>query len=142
MFYGKGAYAILQIVVLAILARLVTPAEFGVVSAALIVISLSSIMSQLGLGPALVQRPTLERRHIDTAFHSSVLLSIVLGAVVWLAAPFASGFFRVQGVQPVLRALAWLFPLQGLGSVAESLLKRQLRFRWLANLDVISYGLG
>jgi PST family polysaccharide transporter len=142
MFYGKGAYAILQIVVLAILARLVTPAEFGVVSAALIVITLSSIMSQLGLGPALVQRPTLERRHIDTAFHTSVLLSVLLGALVWLGAPLASGFFHVEGVQPVLRALAWLFPLHGLGSVAESLLKRQLRFRWLANLDVISYGVG
>ncbi len=141
-FYGKGAYAILQLVVLAILARLVSPAEFGVVSAAVIVITLSTIVSQLGLGPALVQRPDLERRHIDTAFSTSVLLGLGLGAIIWLGAPLAASFFHVEGVEPVLRALAWLFPLQGLATVAESLMRRELRFRWLANLDVISYGLG
>ena len=141
-FYGKGAYAILQLVVLAILARLVTPAEFGVVSAAVIVITLSTIVSQLGLGPALVQRPELERRHIDTAFSTSVFLGLGLGAIIWLGAPLAASFFHVGGVEPVLRVLAWLFPLQGLATVAESLMRRELRFRWLANLDVISYGLG
>lgn len=142
MIYGKGAYAVLQIVVLAILARLVTPTDFGVVSAALIVIGLSAIVSQLGLGPALVQRPVLERRHIDTAFGTSVLIGVLLGMTIWLGAPLMAGFFRISGVQPVLRALAWVFPLQGVSTVAESLMKRELRFRWLANLDVISYGLG
>lgn len=140
--FGKGAYGILQLIVLAILARLVTPADFGVVSAALIVIALSSIVSQLGMGPALVQRPTLEPRHIDTAFAASVLFDLALGAVIWLGAPLAAGFFGITAVQPVLRALAWVFPLQGLATVSESLMKRELRFRELANLDVISYGIG
>ena len=143
MVYGKGAYAILQMVVLAILARLVSPEDFGVVSAALIVIGLSAIVSQLGLGPALVQRQELERRHIDTAFSTSVLIGVLLGAILWLGAPLAAAFFsRIEGVKPVLRTLAWVFPLQGLATVAESLMKRELRFRWLANLDVISYGIG
>lgn len=142
MFYGKGAHALLHVVVLAILARLVTPEEFGVVSAALIVIGLSSIVSQVGLGPALVQRHALERRHIDTAFTSSVLLGVLLGAIMWVGAPLAAWFFRMDTVRPVLRALAWVFLLQGLATVAHSLLKREFHFRWLANLEVISYGVG
>ncbi len=141
-FYGKGAYAVLQIAILAILARLVSPEHFGVVSAALIVIALSTIVSQVGVGPALVQRSVLERRHIDTAFVASLLLGLGLGVVIWLGAPLAAGFFRIDGVTPVLRALAWLFPLQGLATVAESLVKRDLRFRWLAHVDVISYSAG
>lgn len=140
--YGKGAYALLQLAILAILARLVTPADFGVVSAALIVIGLSAIMSQVGLGPALVQREALERRHIDTAFLASLLLGLGLGLAIWLLSPVAAGFFRIEGVTSVLRGLAWLFPLQGLATVAESLVRRELRFRWLANVDVISYGAG
>ena len=140
--FGKGAYGVLQLVVVAVLARHVAPADFGLVSASMIVIALSSIVSQLGMGPALVQRSELERRHVDTAFTASVLLDTLLGAAIWLGAPLASGFFRIDGVQPVLRALAWVFPLQGLATVAESLMKRELRFRSLANLDVVSYGLG
>jgi O-antigen/teichoic acid export membrane protein len=140
--FGKGAHGILQLIVLAILARLVSPAAFGVVSAALVVISLSAILSQLGMGPALVQRPALEPRHIDTAFATSVLLDSMLGVIVWLGAPLAAGFFHNAAVTPVLRALACTFPLHGLSTVAESLMKRELRFRQLAKRDVIAYGVG
>ncbi len=139
---GKGAYGLLQLIVLAILARLVSPTAFGVVSAALIVIHLSAIVSQLGMGTALVQRPVLEPRHIDTAFTASFLFDSTLGAAVWFGAPLAAAFFNNAGVEPVLRALAWIFPVGGLSTVAQSLMKRELRFRELANLDVISYSIG
>ncbi len=142
MLYGKGAYALLQLLVVAVLARLISPADFGVVSAALIVIGVSSMFSRLGLGPALVQRPELEQRHIDTAFSTSVLMGLGLGGLVWLGAGLAAEFFRTPGIEPVLRALAVVFPLQGMAAVAGSLMMRELRFRWMANIDVISYGIG
>jgi O-antigen/teichoic acid export membrane protein len=142
MSYGKAAFFFLQLIVLGVLARLITPAEFGVVSAALVVIGFSAIVSQLGLGPAIVQRPVLERRHIDTAFTCSFLLGLLLGTVIWVGAPLAATFLRMPQVTPVLRALAWVFPLNGLGTVGMSLLSRELHFSWLANLDVVSYGFG
>lgn len=142
MVYGKVAFAILQLLVLGALARLLTPADFGVVSAAAVVIGFSAIVSQLGLGPALVQRPDLERRHVDTAFTASVLLGLFLGLLIYVGAPFAAEFLRMPKVTPVLRVLAWVFPLQGLQTVAASLMSRDLRFRWLANLDVITYAIG
>lgn len=142
MSYGKAAFAILQLIVLAVLARLVTPLDFGVISAALIVIGFSSIVSQLGLGPAIVQRPQLEPRHLDTAFSASVLMGLALGAIIWIGAPLAATFMHLDGVTPVLRALSWVFPLNGLGTVSASLLSRELRFSWLANVEVVSYGIG
>jgi len=142
MAWGRGAYAVLQLLVLAVLARLLTPTEFGVVTAALVVIGFANIFSQLGVGPALVQRPTLERRHIDTAFTTTVLFGLSLAALTWIGAPLAARFFRIDAVAPVLRALAGLFFLTGIGVVAESLVKRDLRFKWLANLEVATYAVG
>jgi PST family polysaccharide transporter len=142
MSAGKAAYTLLQLGVLSVLGRLVSPADFGVVSAAIVVIGLSTIVSQLGLGPALVQRPQLEQRHLDTAFTASVLLGIILGGIIWLGSPLAADFMHMEGVTPVLRTLAWVFPIHGLGTVSASLLSRNLRFASLANLDAISYGLG
>ncbi len=139
---GKGAQAILQFVVMAILARLMSPLEFGVVSAAMIVIGFSEIITRLGLGPALVQRPELEPRHLGTAFSASLLFSFAIGALVWfLAAPVAV-FFNFGEIEPVLRALAWLFPIRGFGVVAESLVQRELRFKWLANTETVAFILG
>lgn len=142
MSWGKAAHATLQLAVLAALARVLYPSDFGVVSAALVVIGFSGIVSHLGLGPAVVQRPLLEPRHIDTALATSIVLGLLLGGVIWLAAPLAADFFKEDRVEGVLRALAWVFPLQGLGTVSESLLKRELRFRRLANVDVIAYAVG
>ena len=142
MIYGKVAFAILQLLILGLLARLLSPADFGVIAAAEVVIGFSAIVSQLGLGPALVQRPELEDRHIETAFSASVLLGLVLGAIIWFGASLASQFLHMPAMVPVLHVLAWVFPLQGMQTVASSLMSRELRFRWLANLDVITYAIG
>lgn len=140
MAWGKGAQTVLDIVVLAALARLLTPAHFGVVSAALIVIRFSGVFSRLGVGPALVQLPVLETRHLRTAFAVSLWLGVVIGGIIFAGAPLAAAFFDFPEVTPVLRALALVFPLQGLSVVAESVLQRELRFRALANLDVVCFG--
>jgi len=139
---SNGLNGVLKIVVVVVLARLLSPADFGIVGAALIVIGFSAIFSQLGLGPALVQRRDLEPRHVQTAFAASVAFGLVLAGLLWVSAPAIARFFHIESSVEVLRALAWIFPLRGLSGVAECLVQRDLRFRWLATRDVISYALG
>ena len=140
--WGSGAIAVLKVAVLIVLTRLLTPADFGVVGAALVVIHFSLIFSQLGLGPALVQRPVLEPRHISTAFFASTALGLLVGGLMWVLAPAIASFFRMDPLVPVVRALAFVFPFAGLSAVAENLMQRDLRFRKLANIDVAAYGIG
>jgi O-antigen/teichoic acid export membrane protein len=137
--WGKGAYAALTLLTLIVLARLLSPKEFGTVSAALVVIEFSSIFSRLGLGPAVVQRQQLEPRHLQAAFTGSLLLGFIVGAAIWLLASRAAAFFHNAQVEPVLKTLAWVFPVKGISAVAESLMLRDLRFRWMANMDVALY---
>lgn len=140
--WGKGAQAALQLVVIAILARLVTPADFGIVNAVMIVIGFSAIFSRVGLGPALVQRKELTDRHIATAYVASPLIGLVAGAIIWVTAPAVAHLFRMDGAAPMLRASACVFPIKGLGVIGESLFERDLRFQWLANLEVASFAIG
>jgi O-antigen/teichoic acid export membrane protein/thymidylate kinase len=139
---GRAVYAVLRLVVLFLLARFVSPADFGVVGAATVVLGFSAIFSELGMAPAIVQRPVLELRHEQAAFSASVAFGLVLGAIMWVLAPEIAGFFRIPAVQPVLRTFAWTFPLAGLSLVAYAVTQRELRFRWLAILDVVSFGVG
>jgi O-antigen/teichoic acid export membrane protein len=141
-FSGTGVQALVQLLVLMALGRLLTPADFGLMGAAAVVIALSQIVSQVGVGPAIVQRRVLDRTHVRVAFTISGFLGLVLGAAVWLGAPALAAFYRIPAVEPVLRAIAFLFPIDGLNTVGESLLARQLRFRLFVALDVGSYVLG
>jgi O-antigen/teichoic acid export membrane protein len=141
-FVGSGAQAALQLLVLLILARLLTPRDFGVVAAAMVVVGFSSIFSQLGVGPALVQRPVLETRHVRTAFSLALAFGLGLAGVIWLMAPALARFFRMDALGSVVRALSFVFVLQSGSLVAEALLQRDLRFRRLANIEVVAFVLG
>jgi O-antigen/teichoic acid export membrane protein len=141
-FLGTGTQNLFQLLVVIVLARLVSPIAFGMVAAALLVVGFSSIFSQLGVGPAIVQRLTLTSQHVRIAFTMSVLLSLALTTLLWASAPLIAAFFRMDGLTPVLRALSLVFVCQGLATVADSLAQRELQFRWLASIDVASYALG
>ena len=139
MFLGTGTQGLLQFLVLIVLARLISPTAFGMVAAAMLVVGFSSIFSQLGVGPAIVQRPILTPRHVRVAFTMSLLLGLALTAFLWTTAPLIAAFFRMDGLTPVLRAVSPVFICNGLATVADSLAQRGLRFRRLAGIDVVSY---
>src|SRR4051794_2102558 len=84
---ATGANVVALLLVLVVLARLLTPAEFGLAAAALMVIGFSAIFSEFGIGPAVVQRPHLEARHLRSGFTLSLLLGVLLGALIWTGAP-------------------------------------------------------
>jgi O-antigen/teichoic acid export membrane protein len=141
-FSGTGVQVVFQLAVMMALGRLLTPTDFGLMSAAAVVISLSQIVSQIGVGPAIIQRRELRVTHIRVAITQSCTLGILLGALVWVGAPAIARFYRIPDVEPVLRGVAFLFPLDGLNTVGKSLLSRELRFRLYVAIDVGSYLLG
>lgn len=141
MFFGANAQAILQLVTLAILARFLTPEEFGLVGAGLIVAQFSEIVSFLGVGAALVRHPDIGPHHVRTGFTLSLLLGLSLYVVLWGISPFVAKFFRIAGLAPLIRTLALMFPILGLSAVAESIMRRDLRFMPLAKIMAGSNGL-
>ncbi|NUN24154.1 MAG: oligosaccharide flippase family protein, partial [Candidatus Jettenia caeni] len=128
--------------VLAILARLLTPKDFGIVSAAMVVVRLSEVFAQIGIGPAIVQRQDLKTVHLRTGFTISCLSGLSLTGLISSLAPQISVFFHMEELIPVIRGVSLVFLFQGISLVAESLLQRELQFRWLAIIQSLSYAVG
>ncbi len=139
---GSGVQAVLRLLVLIVLARLLTPEDFGLVGAAMVVVAFSTLFSQLGMGPAIIQRPNLEDRHLRSGFVCSIIFGILLGILIIITAPLIAGLFKIAGLTPVIRVIALLFPIQGLGVIANALIIRELRFRLLATIEILSYSIG
>ena len=138
MSLGVVVQGLVTLGVLAVLARLLSPADFGLVSAGLLVINFCAVFSQGLVGPAVVQHPALRDEHVRSAFGISVLGGIGLLAALWMVAPAVAHGLRADGLTPVVRGLAWILPVQGLGAVAEALLRRSLRFRVVASVRMAS----
>ncbi|ADI13874.1 lipopolysaccharide biosynthesis protein [Truepera radiovictrix] len=144
-FSGTGAQAALQFLVLGILSRLITPEEFGLLNIANIITVFAGLFSQIGIGPALIQRSTLTEDHIRSGYTLTLLLSALFTGVAWLLAPtFASVFREIDQhmLASVMRGLSFLFIINGVGLVARSLNHRNLNFRIKARFGVTSYIVG
>ena len=139
---GSGVQALLRIVVIVIMARLLAPADFGLVAGALVLIDFVEVFSDMGLGLVIVQRAELTDEHVRTGFTLSALLGLLFAAGIWLAAPTIAGVFRMEGMTTVLRAMAVVFPVDSLSLVASALLQRELKFRTLAGISVAGYVFG
>jgi PST family polysaccharide transporter len=81
---------VLETVVLVFLARLLSPIDFGISAAAITVIRFSEIVAYCGLEPALVQRPELEVRHLQTGFTLSCITGIIMAGLMYFA-PYVAG---------------------------------------------------
>lgn len=119
-----------------VLARFISPAEFGRAAAALGLAAIAPNFLMQTFASPVIQFPTLQRAHIETA----VLLSLVAGALFLVLAPVLS----VAAVEPLLgRRVAYLFllatPIIGAAAIAavpRALLQRTLAFRTIATIDI------
>jgi|GEM_PF-103617 len=122
---GKG----LVFVTTAILARLLTPDDFGLVAFATLAISYLAILKDLGLGAALIQQQENPEETANTVFTLNFLLGAALTALTMVAAPWVAAFFREPQVVPLLRWLGLTFVLNSLGAIHIVRLQRELDFR-------------
>jgi O-antigen/teichoic acid export membrane protein len=117
-----------------VLARILSPTDFGVVTVAQLVISVVEYFSQTGFSFALVQLRGNIRPYLDTVWTVSVLRSVALAGIAAAAAPLAGMAFDLPQVVPMIRVLAISIFLNGFVNVAMVHFERELLFRqrfWL-----------
>lgn len=131
----KGASQIFRqvsrIVVAIVLARLLTPHDFGLAAMVVVFSGLVLVFADLALGAALVQRPTITERDRSTAFWTSA----AVGAAFTVGGVAASGavasFYGEPDVRPLFAALSLGFVVTALGTTQSALLRREMDFRAL-----------
>ncbi len=119
-------------VIFIVLARLLTPEDFGVMTAAVMVIAFSQIFWEAGMGKALIQRQTDVEDAANVAFWVNIALGILIASLLfWAAEPIATTFFHDQRVTAVLRVMTLQVLLGSLSSVQTALIQKEMGFKKL-----------
>lgn len=134
--------AAMQFVVSIVLARLLTPSDFGTVSLVGIVVGVANVLAFLGAGPALVQRRELTSDHVATAWTLSVIGGLAACVVIAAAAPLLALAVGDSATTVVFMAVSPVLFLTGLRTCSMGLMRRKMRFRALMTVDLTSYALG
>jgi O-antigen/teichoic acid export membrane protein len=119
-------------VTVAVLARLLTPADFGVVAIALTILPVVYLLADLGFTTYLVQSERIDRTSTSTAFWSSTAIGVLLAGLIVLAAPLLATLFGVPAAAPAIAGVAPAVLIVALAATPIALLRREMRFRALS----------
>lgn len=122
----------ISFVVAILLARLLSPKDFGIVALVTVFVSVANVFVQSGLNTALIQKKNADNLDFSTVFFSSLALALVLYAGLFLGAPLIARFYNNQmELVPVIRTLGLVLPLGALNSIQEAYVARNMMFKKL-----------
>ena len=133
---------IITIAATIVMARLLTPADYGLVGMVVVFTNYMTMFKDMGLSLATVQRPEISFEQISTLFWINVLLSVGITILAIAIAPGISLFYGEPRLLPITTVVAMGFILGGLAVQHEALLKRQMRFGALAAISTVSLVVG
>lgn len=133
---------LVQVATLAILSRLLTPLDFGIVAVAVSVVGVISLVVELGVGPALIQHRSLNPRHVGSAIWLSLAMAVALMVLSQSLAPLVAGWLGIGDKSAVLRFLCLIIILQPLTTILSSLARRDLAMKEMALANLIGSTLG
>lgn len=121
-----------------ILARLLSPSDFGIVAIASTLIPILQVLADLGITIYILQHPSPTKLIYHTYFWTSASIAVVGGVALFLTAPLIATAFGEPSAGPVMQALAPTALLVTLGAVPQTMLRRELRFQALAVQSAIA----
>lgn len=138
---SQGVQFLIQFISTVVLARLLTPADFGLVAMVATVTGLGQAFADLGLSEATIQRKDINHDQVSILFWINVAIGLGLTLATVALAPALAWFYRDPRLINITLVLSLTFLIGGLRVQPDALLKRQMRFSSLAVRDVVSYGL-
>lgn len=127
-----------QFVVMVVLARLLTPDDFGLIAMLLVFTSIGTLLVDSGFGTALIQRQHTTADDETTVFIFTTCAGIITAAVLMLAAPNIAAFFNQPKLIELTRVMAFVLPLGAFAAVPDALLTMRLDFKARARAEVVA----
>ena len=139
---AHGCKFAISIVATAILARLLTPNDYGLVGMVAVITTFVSMFKDLGLSLATVQKPEINFNEISTLFWVNICLSLIICLAMILASPGVAWFYGEPRLTMITVVTALGFIFGGLSVQHEALLKRQMKFLALGVIAFVSMTVG
>ncbi|MDJ0987771.1 MAG: lipopolysaccharide biosynthesis protein, partial [Desulfobacterales bacterium] len=128
----------LGIIKMVVLARLLSPIDFGILGLATLSINFFTVFSETGIESALIQKDKISRNQLDTAWTIGLVRGLILCFLLILSAGWLAAYFENSTLESVLKIMAVVFVLGGFVNIGLVYFQRELEFQKKVKLDFIS----
>ena len=126
------------LVVTVILARILSPEEFGIIGMAMVFVSLSQVFVDVGFTQGLIQNQNNNQKIYSSVFYLNIILGLTVGIIIYLLAPLIGNFYESNDVTSVVHWLCFIPLIGSFGSVHNARFVKKLNFKILAFRTIIS----
>jgi lipopolysaccharide exporter len=134
--------AILQFGQVAVLARLLEPSSFGLVSISTMVITFLGIFAHFGFSNSIVYKQESDNKVLSTIYYLNLIIGGIMFLVIYFCSPLLVLYYKEPRLEGVLQLAAFYFPIVFLGQIYNILIEKELRFKALALTDIASSLIG
>lgn len=135
---SQGLSFLIQIGATMILARLLTPQDYGMISMVAALTGFAKIFSDFGLSTATIQHADIDHQQVSNLFWVNVGLGALLAIVIAMLSPAVAWFYKTPQLLWVTAVLALNFFITGLAIQHQAILARQMRFLSIAKVQILS----
>lgn len=128
-FLNKGGSMVLSFICNIVLARLLTPEDFGIIGMVMVFVYLSAVFMDSGFGSALIQRQNTTDADFSTAFLWNLFLGVVLYVILFLTAPAIAEFYKIERLRIILRVLGLVLIINSFSLTQLSILRKNFDFK-------------
>ena len=139
---GQAVRQVIRAVSSVVLARLLLPADFGLMGMAAVFFSAAGMLTEFGIGSAVVQSDNPDEITLSSAFWTNTALSMVVAVLLTAFSPAIAQFYGEPNVAPVLSALSLSLVIGASMVVPRAILNRRLDFRRIARAEVVGSVIG
>jgi O-antigen/teichoic acid export membrane protein len=112
-----------------ILARLLTPADYGLIGMTVIFFSIAEVLVNSGFGQAFIQKKDADEKDANTVFLTNFIISLLIYFVLWISAPFIATFFNQVILTKLIRVMSIVVVINSLNIIQLAIIRKNLEFK-------------
>lgn len=139
---ATATIALADLTVVAVLSRILSPSDFGVMALVMLVLGFAASYLDMGLSAAVIQRQTITREQFSTVYWFTFLCCVILSLSITAASPLLALFFKEPLLGSLLPVASTCIILISIGNPFDWMLEKELRFELLAKIDIVKVVVG
>lgn len=130
-FLERGGVQGVQFLVQIVLARILTPSDYGIIGLITVFIAVANVFVQSGLGSALIQKKNTTEEEYSSVFYLNIVISLIMISILFVTAPIISSFYQMEVLIPVLRVQSLILLFNAFNVVQNAILQKNMQFKKL-----------
>lgn len=137
-FAERFGYLFLQFITNLVLARLLTPTDFGIIGMMLVFVSLSLVFIDGGFGSAIIQKKSPDQNDFSTVFFINIGIALVLYLLLYIFADNIANFYNQPQLSHLFKVLGLILIIDSFGIVQNNILVKNINFKAIAKIKITS----